>query len=422
MLPFLFCALAVAAPDTQPKIVVPAVTTYGVDHEVANVVTELLLEALLNRHGVRALGPSDMKDMLDSEQQKMAVGCDKESCMAEIAGAMGADRLISGSVGTLGSLFVVTLKLIDTKSAQVTSRSSRRFAKIEEVPEAMGPLVDDLLQSTAKARAPAIASLGPTEKKEKPPAMSVKDFCRRSKVYAEALQNSAYESPLWKERVALLEDLLYTPFLKELDQKLLCVREHDSRTTAILSRAVQCSNDKDTARDLRRRFSEWREMARQIELLEEAYKTGYEKEKNGAGARPTSLPFAVNEKQADEPESTPEVRRYLDDYLGAAKIVEAAIAASKSGDAAALNALWIGKGKVSEQIADRVKSAVKDGYTIDACPIFSMKIRDVEQNAERYAKDGVLVGCWRRVKDEWAYLDDVELKQQPKRGWAIEKW
>src|SRR5688572_256451 len=116
-----------------------------------------------------------MKDMLDAEQQKMLLGCDKESCMAEIAGAMGAERLVAGSVGALGAMFVVTLKLIDTKSAQVASRASRRFGKIEEVPDAIGPLVDDLLQASPRARSTAIAVLESTDKKEKPPAMAVRD-------------------------------------------------------------------------------------------------------------------------------------------------------------------------------------------------------------------------------------------------------
>lgn len=411
-----------AAQDAEPRIVVPTVTTYGVQAQVADVVTELILEALLNRHGVRALGPSDMKDMLDAEQQKMMLGCDKESCMAELAGAMGAERLIAGSVGMLGTMHVVTLKLVDTKSAQVTSRASRRFQKIEEVPEAVGPLVDDLLQSAPRARSQSLAALETSAKKERPPALALRDFCRRSKAYANSLEVGPYQSPLWKERVFLLDDLLSTPFLKEFDQKLLCVREHDSRTSAIISRALQCTSSAETALDLRRRFAEWREMVRQVELLEEAYKTGYEKEKNGAGARPNSLPFAVNERSAEEPENSAEVRRYLDDYLGAAKIVEAAIAASKENDTARAAALWNGKGKVEERIVERVKSAIKDGYQVDACPAFTLKIREVEQNAERYAKDGVLTGCWRRQKDGWAYQGDVELKAQPKRGWLIESW
>src|SRR5262249_45488822 len=155
--------------------------------------------------------------------------------------------------------------------------ASRRFAKIEEVPEAIGPLVDDLLQATARVRAPAIAALDSTEKKERPPAMAVRDFCRRSKAYATAIEYGPDGPAMWKERRALLADLLFTPFLKEFDQKLLCVREHDSRTTAIVTRALACSSDRDKAIDLRKRHGEWREIVRQAELLEEAYKTGYEK-------------------------------------------------------------------------------------------------------------------------------------------------
>jgi hypothetical protein len=410
--------LSLAAPDVQPKIVVPKVTVYGVQAQTADVVTELLLEALLNRHGVRALGPSDMKDMLDAEQQKMMLGCDQESCMAELAGAMGAERLIAGSVGMLGAMHVVTLKLIDTKSAQVTSRASRRFNKIEEVPEAIGPLVDDLLKASPNVRAQALAALD-TEKKEKPAAMSVRDFCRRSKAYDAQLEAGPYDPRAYKERHALLEDLLYTPFLKEFDQKLLCVREHDGRTSAILWRAMQCSSDRDKAVDLRRRRAEWGELVRQVELLEEAYKTGFEKEKSGAGARPSKLPFPVSEKPLDEPENTAETRRYLDELIGASKALTVAVNAAKAKDAAAFSAAWSGKG-AKDQL-ERLDNAAKNGYAIDVCPVFVLSIRDIEQNAEEFAKSGVLTACVRRVKDGYAYLDDVEMKLG-KNGYQIETW
>lgn len=410
--------LSLAAPDAQPKIVVPKVTVYGVRADTADVVTELLLEALLNRHGVRALGPSDMKDMLDAEQQKMMLGCDKESCMAEIAGAMGAERLIAGSVGLLGAMHVVTLKLIDTKSAQVTSRASRRFNKIEEVPEAIGPLVDDLLQAAPRVRAQALAALD-TEKREKPPAMSVRDFCRRSKAYDAQLEAGPYDPNSYKERFALLEDLLNTPFLKEFDQKLLCVREHDGRTSAILYRAVQCSSDREKAIDLKRRRGEWNELVRQVELLEEAYKTGFEKEKSGAGSRPSKLPFAVAEKPLDEPENTAETRRYLDELIGASKALTVAVDAVKANNAAAFNAAWNGKGAKDQY--ERLQNAIKNGYKVDVCPAFILPVRDIEKYAEELAKSGTVTGCVRRVKDDYAYLDDVEMKPG-KSGYLIERW
>jgi hypothetical protein len=421
----LFFSLAIAAEPAAPRIVVPTVTTYGVNGEIAQVVTELILEALLNRHGVRALGPSDMRDMLDAEQQKMMLGCDKESCMAEIAGAMGAERLIAGSVGMLGSLHVVTLKLVDTKSAQVTSRSSRRFAKIEEVPEAIGPLVDDLLQAAPRARAAALAALGPAEKKENPPAMAVRDFCKRSAAYATQLSESTFNSAAVAERRALLEDLIYTPFLKEFDQKLLCVRQHDSRTWATVTRALKCASERELAMDLKRRAGEWREMVRQVDLLEEAYKTGYEKEKNGVGARPSSLPFPIVERPLEEADNTAEVRRFLDDYLGAAKTLERALQAVKAGDKQAFAAVSAEEDRSRSGLTnmfDKYAGAMKDGYTVDVCPTFIMLARDVEESAERYAKEGVLKGCVRRVRDGWAYSDDVEMKQQPKRGWLIDRF
>ena len=285
--PIVLCALSALLPGpatAAEQIVVPEVATTGVEPMIATVVTELILEALLNRHGVKALGPSDVKDMLDVEQQKMLMGCDQNSCMAELAGAMGANRVIAGMVGRLGSLFVVTLKLIDTQSAEVVARASRRFSKVEQVPEAVGPLVDDLLSAKPRAQGTpaAVLEIGKAPK-ERPKTMQVREFCKQMDRYARTLREAPYDVARVDERKVLLSDLLHTPFLKQFDEKVGCVRSKAGWTHSSLSRSFLRSANEKEADERRRRLLEWREMARLLELLVEAYHVGFEKEKKRRG-------------------------------------------------------------------------------------------------------------------------------------------
>jgi hypothetical protein len=414
------------AAEAQPKIVVPGVSvTGGVTQDVGQVITELVLEALLNRHGVRALGPSDIKDMLDAEQQKQLLGCDKESCMAQIAGAMGADRLIAGMAGKLGDLYVVTLKLIDTHSADVTSRSSKRFRKLEEVPDAVGPLVDELLGSAPKPRE-LPSALKSTERAARADVMELRVFCKRVKAYAEQLQGSSYTSALVRERRALLEDMLHTPFLKELAEKEKCVREHDTRTGGRIAHEILKSTSDDQARDLRRRLLEWREMARLLELLDESFRTGLEKEKNGTGQRPESLPFEVVVKEPEVPDGTAEVKRYLDELAGAQRTLSAALEAVQKSDLARFRSLWTPvdpkRSRVAtESVFNQVAGLFKSGYRIDVCPVFILSAREIEQSASRFAKSGVFDGCIRRRKEDDAYTDTVRLKKID-QGFLLDSW
>jgi hypothetical protein len=69
-------ALASQAPagTKELKVVVPGIHAYaGVPEGASDVLTDLLLEALLTRHGIRALGPSDTRSMLTAEQQNQLV-------------------------------------------------------------------------------------------------------------------------------------------------------------------------------------------------------------------------------------------------------------------------------------------------------------------------------------------------------------
>jgi hypothetical protein len=136
LVPYLVVSLAgPAAAEPSTQLVVPTVQLSGIDAAAAPVITELVLEALLVRHGLPALGPADLKDILTVEQQKQLIGCDEGKCMTELAGALGSGRVVSGMVGRLGDTVVLTLKLIDATSAQVVARASRSVARVEAVRE-----------------------------------------------------------------------------------------------------------------------------------------------------------------------------------------------------------------------------------------------------------------------------------------------
>lgn len=421
--------LLLLAPATAhaKQIVVPQVSTTGVDKNIATLVTELILEALLNRHGVKALGPSDLKDMLDVEQQKMLVGCDQNSCMAEIAGAMGANRVVAGMIGRLGSLYVVTLKLIDTQSAQVVSRASRRFQKVEQVPEAVGPLVDDLLSAKPRTvRTSPILELDKPKKKKKK-AMLVREFCKAAGRYAKMLQKEKYSSKMVDTRRSLLEDALFTKFLKQFDEKMGCLRSHGGRTSSKLYGDLRRSTTKEDADDRRRRLLEWRELDRLAELLIEAYHVGFEKEKHGAGSRPAELPFDVVAREPDVPENSESVRRFLDDYQSAQQTVKGALDAARQNKERTFRKLWTPEDPKRSRtsigyVFKTVSGYKKNGYETDLCPIFIISASDIEKSAARYEKTKVIEGCFRRQRKDYVTTDRVKLKNPSGSKWLIDRW
>src|SRR2546421_11369337 len=107
-------SLTAAAPEGPAGIAVLPIKAKGkADKAVIEVLDDLLLSALQSQGGVRVIGKSDIDAMLGFEKTKDAVGCTEVACAAEIAGALGVDTVVSPTVGTLGSKYILTLVLID---------------------------------------------------------------------------------------------------------------------------------------------------------------------------------------------------------------------------------------------------------------------------------------------------------------------
>lgn len=80
----------------------------------------------LNAYDV--LGPNDVRAIIGQERQKQLLGCTEEasSCLAEIAGALNADRAMNGDLAIVGSSVLLNLSLLDMSTQKVIKRVARR--------------------------------------------------------------------------------------------------------------------------------------------------------------------------------------------------------------------------------------------------------------------------------------------------------
>lgn len=95
----------------------------GVDGDVAKNLTEVLSSAIKQVPGTTVVSMSDVVAMLQLAADKAKLGCaDDISCVAEIGGALGVDKLVVGNIGKLSETHVVSLRLIDAKRTRVDNR------------------------------------------------------------------------------------------------------------------------------------------------------------------------------------------------------------------------------------------------------------------------------------------------------------
>jgi hypothetical protein len=115
--------LSVAVMDLKPT---------GISKDTAQNLTQVLSVEIKKIEGTKVVARDDLVAMLLLEKDKRLLGCDDTSCMAEIGGALGVDKLIAGTVGKLADSFVTTLRLIDVRNIKVESRVTEAYKGAED--------------------------------------------------------------------------------------------------------------------------------------------------------------------------------------------------------------------------------------------------------------------------------------------------
>lgn len=144
--------LGLAAAPPLGKVAVLDVQATGVDEAMTGLLTEVLTtEVQRSGRFTEVIAGRDVKAMLSFEERRQILGCSDESCLAEIGGALGADRIMVSNVGKVGETFVITVKLIDIVKARTDARGYRR---VSGPPEA---LLDGIQQAVRDLWRPAEA-------------------------------------------------------------------------------------------------------------------------------------------------------------------------------------------------------------------------------------------------------------------------
>jgi TolB-like protein len=92
------------------------------DTELPAILTETLASEVGVVSGCDVVSQTDIVAMLDYEKQKAVCTDGSDSCLAEIGQALGAERVVAGTVGKLGAEYVISARLMNVKKGQVEQR------------------------------------------------------------------------------------------------------------------------------------------------------------------------------------------------------------------------------------------------------------------------------------------------------------
>jgi len=150
-----------AAPARRSIAVLAPAGGAGFDAGTIEIIEELIVGALEGGGRFKAISRSDVNALLGHERQKLALGCQEDAaCIAEIAGALGADFLASPGIARMGPSIITTLKIIDVHAAAVMVRVQRTIKSDADLPDGIRALVEEAGKAfdAKAAAAPVVAA------------------------------------------------------------------------------------------------------------------------------------------------------------------------------------------------------------------------------------------------------------------------
>jgi TolB-like protein len=109
------------------KMAAPGLQTVGMDPAVGALLVDRIA-VLAKQPDLAIVTSRDVQQVLGFERQKQLLGCNQSDCVAELAGALGVDALLSGSVARVGTTVTLVLRVIRARDGMEVVSASTRVA------------------------------------------------------------------------------------------------------------------------------------------------------------------------------------------------------------------------------------------------------------------------------------------------------
>jgi TolB-like protein len=107
----------------QKNIAVSDLVGQGVDQSSVSIISDRLRTELFNTGAFKVLERQAMQDIL-KEQGFQQTGCTSDQCIVEIGQLLGVSHMVSGTVGKIGAMFTINVRMIDIKTGEIVYTTS----------------------------------------------------------------------------------------------------------------------------------------------------------------------------------------------------------------------------------------------------------------------------------------------------------
>lgn len=151
----LVAAPASAAEAERPKLLVLDFRDDGVGASAVRIIHDTLAAHVSKDARLDVISSEDVRRAVERDASRREANCDDESCLAEIAEALGAQLTLYGNAGKLGDLVVVTVSLYDASAGRSVGRENVEVSSLEALPPALRAAGDRLIARLALTEPPS---------------------------------------------------------------------------------------------------------------------------------------------------------------------------------------------------------------------------------------------------------------------------
>jgi hypothetical protein len=145
--------------EEVPSVLVLNLESGNVDAVTVKVLDGMIESAVARKKGLRVVSSGEIARILEAEGEKQALGCVQDSCLSDLAGAMGTRYVFFGHVAPLGDALVMQLRLFDSQGLEMVGRQELTGANPAALGRDIPGAIDALLLPIGEAPTPPAVAI-----------------------------------------------------------------------------------------------------------------------------------------------------------------------------------------------------------------------------------------------------------------------
>lgn len=124
----------------------------GVTAGEAEIISDRLRAELFNTGNVSIMEREEMKQILAEQGLQQSGACSDEACMVQTGKLLGVQQIIAGSIGKVGSMYLINLRMFDVSTGKLIRAISRDLNGIDVIVNNLPDISESLLNKEASSK------------------------------------------------------------------------------------------------------------------------------------------------------------------------------------------------------------------------------------------------------------------------------